>query len=374
MVYLDYYSTSPLEEGAFEAMCPFLKERFYNPLSKNKMGVLIKEEIEIARSKVAKLINANNDEIIFTSSGTESNNAIIKGLSFAYKKNGKHIITSKSEHHSVLNPLRSLERIGFYVTFLSPDKYGEIKPSFVESALRDDTMLVSINFGSVDVGTINNIKEISKILRNKGVLFHVDAVAAVGNIHVDVKGLGVDSLSFSSHIFGGPKGVGGFYLKDGLRFMPLIYGGPQEFGKRAGTENVAGIVGTGVAAELSMLNLDNRIKKRNKAIDEIKKISSFDGIEMVGKDFERLPGHLSFIIDGIKSESMIAYLEESDIYVSSGSPCVSYALKVSPVLISMGYSFEQASSVITLSTSHKTTEDEIGYFLDIFGKALEKLR
>ncbi len=374
MVYLDYYSTSPLEEEVFEAMCPFLKERFYNPLSKNKMGFLIKEEIEVARSKVANLINANNDEIIFTSSGTESNNAIIKGLSFAYKKNGKHIITSKSEHHSVLNPLRSLERIGFYVTFLSPDTYGEIKPSYVESALRDDTMLVSINFGSVDVGTINNIKEISKILRSKDVLFHIDAVAAVGNIHVDVKELGVDSLSFSSHIFGGPKGVGGFYLKDGLRFMPLIYGGPQEFGKRAGTENVAGIVGTGVAAELAMINLDNRIKKRNKAIDEIKNIFSFDGIEIVGKDLERLPGHLSFIIDGIKSESMIAYLEENDIYVSSGSPCVSYALKASPVLVSMGYSFEQASSVITLSASHKTTEDEIEYFLDIFGKALAKLR
>jgi cysteine desulfurase len=374
MVYLDYYSTSPMEEVVFNAMCPFLKEKFYNPLSKNKMGTLIKEDIEIARSRVAHLIKANIDEIIFTSSGTESNNAIIKGLSFAYRKNGKHIVTSKAEHHSILNPLRSLERIGFYITFLSPDKYGEIKPSHVESALRDDTMLVSINFGSVDVGTINNIKEISKILRNKGVLFHVDAVAAVGNIHVDVKDLGVDSLSFSSHIFGGPKGVGGFYLKDGLRFMPLIYGGPQEFGKRAGTENVAGIVGTGVAAELSMLNLDDRIQKRNKTLTEIKKIFSFDGVSLIGKDIERLPGHLSFIADGIKSERMITYLEENDIYVSSGSPCVSYALKASPVLISMGYSFEQASSVITLSTSHRTTQDEVEYFLDIFEKALAKLR
>ncbi|PMP86728.1 MAG: cysteine desulfurase NifS [Thermodesulfobium narugense] len=374
MIYLDYYSTSPIEDEVCEAMYPYLKERFFNPLSKNKMGAMIKEEIEKARSKVAKLINASDDEIIFTSSGTESNNTVIKGLSFAYEKRGKHVITSKSEHHSVLNPMRNLERMGFYVTFLSPDKYGEIKPSYVESAIRDDTMLVSLSFGSVDVGTINNIKEIAKILKKKDILFHTDAVAAVGNVHIDVRDLGVDSLSFSSHIFGGPKGVGGFYLRDGLRFMPLIYGGPQEFGKRAGTENVPGIIGIGVAAELAMLNLDKRIEKRNKLISEIKKILSLDGIKLVGKDLERLPGHLSFIIDKVKSSDMISYLESNDIYVSSGSPCVSYALKASPVLISMRYTFEQASSIIALSTSHKTTEEEIGLFLEIFERGIKKLR
>uniref|UniRef100_A0A7C5KAP8 Cysteine desulfurase n=1 Tax=Thermodesulfobium narugense TaxID=184064 RepID=A0A7C5KAP8_9BACT len=374
MIYLDYYSTSPIEEKVLEAMYPFFKEKFFNPLSKNKIGASIKEEIEKARSKVAKLINANKDEIIFTSSGTESNNSIIKGLTFAYEKRGRHIITSKSEHHSVLNPMRSLERMGFYVTFLSPNKYGEINPSSVESAIRDDTMFVSIGLASVDVGTINNIKEIAKILKKRDILFHTDAVAAVGNMHLDVKDLGVDALSFSSHVFGGPKGIGGFYLKDGLRFMPLIYGGPQEFGKRAGTENVPGIIGLGVAAELATQDLDKRIQWRNKAIERIKQIFSIDGIDLVGKDSERLPGHLSFIVDKVQSTDMISYLESNDIYVSSGSPCVSYALKVSPMLISMGYSFEKASSIITLSTSHRTTENEVDIFLEVFEEAVKKLR
>ncbi|RMD52613.1 MAG: cysteine desulfurase, partial [Nitrospirae bacterium] len=259
-IYLDHVATNPLHPDVFEAMVPYFKEEFGNPLSVYPLGVRAREAIEEARKKVAELINAKASEIVFTSSGAESNNFAIRGVALAKKREGRHIIVSKMEHHSVLNSARVLEKDDFNVTYITPDKYGTIDPEDVKRAITDETILISIIHASPEVGTIEPIKEIASIAKERNILMHTDAVASTGNIPVDVENMGVDLLSMAAHQFYGPKGAAALYIKSGTRIVPLIYGGIQENGRRAGTENVPAIVGMGKAAELAKEELKSRIE------------------------------------------------------------------------------------------------------------------
>jgi cysteine desulfurase len=258
--YFDHVATNPLHPQVYEAMLPYLTEEFGNPLSIYELGMKARDAIENARARVAALINCKPSEIIFTSSGAESNNFALRGIALARQNEGKHVIVSRMEHHSILNAARFLEKMGFTVTYLSPDKNGTIDPSAVKKAITKETILLSVIHASSEVGTVEPLKEISKIAKEHEVVFHTDGVASTGNIPVDVKELDVDLLSMAAHQFYGPKGAAALYVKEGMRIVPLIYGGIQEGGRRAGTENVPAIVGMGKAAELAGTEMNERIE------------------------------------------------------------------------------------------------------------------
>jgi cysteine desulfurase len=258
-IYMDHIASNPLRKEVLESMMPYLTDCYANPLSIYEPAIRAREAMDEARQKTASLINAKSSEIIFTSSGAESNNFALKGIAFAHQKKGSHIITSRLEHHSVLNTARFLEKSGFRVTYVPVDKTGLIDPLDVEKAITEETILISLIHASPEIGTIEPIAEIARIAREKGVLFHTDAVASAGNIPVDVKDLNVDLLTLSAHQFYGPKGASALYLREGTRILPLIYGGIQEGGRRAGTENVPAIVGMGRAAELAETELNSRV-------------------------------------------------------------------------------------------------------------------
>jgi cysteine desulfurase len=374
-VYMDYVATNPLHPDVLEEMLPYFKEDFANPLSVYEPAVKAKAAIENARAQVAALINAKPNEIIFTSSGAESNNFAIKGAGLANQGKGKHIITTKIEHHSITNSTRFLERSDFTVTYLPVDNYGLIDPAAVEKAIMDETTLISINHANSEIGTIEPIAEIAKIAQQKGIMFHTDAVASVGNIPVDVRELGVDLLSLSAHQFYGPKGASALYLKEGTRIMPLIYGGIQEGGRRAGTENVPAIVGMGKAAEMAKANLTERIehstKLRDKMINGISKIAK---VTLTGHPDNRLPGHASFVVEYIEGEAMLLMLAANNIYAASGSACTSKALKASPVLTSIGIPSSMAHGSIVFTIGQEITEADVDHLLDKFETIIKRLR
>jgi cysteine desulfurase len=374
-IYLDHVATNPLHPEAFEAMLPYLKENFGNPLSVYKLGVNAKEAIEEARKSVASLINAKPSEIIFTASGAESNNLAIKGVAHAKHREGNHIIVSKMEHHSILNTVRTLEREGFFVTYLSPDKYGVVDPQLVENAIKKETILISVIHANSEVGTIEPIEDIGAIARKKGIVFHVDAVATVGNIAVDVDALKTDLLSLAAHQFYGPKGAAALYVRQGTRLVPLIYGGVQENGRRAGTENVPAIVGMGKAAEIAKRDLDKRINHLKRLRDKlIKGILTIDKITLTGHPENRLPGHASFVVEHIEGEGMLLFLNAQGVSAASGSACTSKALKASPVLSAMGIEAHLAHGSIVFTAGESVTEDDIDYTVDVFRKTIERLR
>jgi len=337
----------------------------------------VKEVIEEQRSKVAKLIGAEPGEIIFTSSGAEANNLAIKGAAFAKKTKGNHVIISAIEHHSVLNSARFLERLlDFEVTFLQVDEYGLVDPDRLASTIRPETILVSIMHGNNEIGTIEPISELSAICREKGITFHTDAVATVGIIPVDVNALGVDLLSLSGAAFGAPKGIGALYFRKKLRLMPLIHGGIQESGRRAGTENVPAIVGLGKASELASKELPTSMDHVRKLRDHLVK-GVHDRMEQVvftGHPQERLPGHASFCIEAIEGEALLLMLEQDGIYANTGSACASKALKTSPVLVAIKIAPDvaQGSIVFTMDTSN--TMDEMDYVLEKLPAAVDTLR
>jgi cysteine desulfurase len=374
-IYMDYVATNPLHPEVLDAMIPYLKEHFANPLSIYEPALKVREAIEKARHSTAALINAKPNEIIFTSSGAEANNFAIKGIALAHQNKGKHIITSKIEHHSVLNSLRFLEKLGFAVTYLSVDRQGLLDPANVEKAITKETILISIIHASPEVGTIEPISEIAKIARQKGIIFHTDAVASTGNIPVDVQNLNVDLLTFSAHQFYGPKGAGALYLREGTRIIPLIYGGIQEGGRRAGTENVPAIVGMGKAAELAKKELNNRINHvkplRDKLINNVLKIEK---VILTGHPEQRLPGHASFVVEYIEGEAMLLLLASKGIYAASGSACTSKALKASPVLLSLGIPSHLAQGSVVFTLGQETTEEDINYLLETFPQIIGKLR
>ncbi|MFN3921324.1 MAG: cysteine desulfurase family protein [Caldimicrobium sp.] len=375
-VYLDHMATTPCDPKVVSAMLPYFIEDFGNALSSYDLGVKAREAVEEARVKVANLINASEKEIIFTSGGTESNNFALKGLAYAYQKKGKHIITSLVEHHSITNPARMLEKEGFEVTFLPVDRYGVIDLNFLEKSLREDTVLISIQLANPEVGTLQPIEEVVKLAEKVGALVHTDAVAAIGQIEVDVQKLGVHALSLSAHQFYGPKGVGALYLKKGIRIQPLIYGGIQEGGKRGGTENVPGIVGMGVSAEIVKENLSKWKPKMQSLRDKLIKglLERISHIHLTGHPENRLPGHASFIVEFIEGEAMLLMLAMKGIYTSSGSTCTSKALKASPVLSSMGFPAHLIQGSIVFSLGKDTSEEDIDYVLTEMPPIVERLR
>jgi cysteine desulfurase len=357
-------------------MLPYFDRHFGNPSTVYDMGSQIKQVMEEQRTKVAKLISAKQQEIIFTSSGAEANNLAIKGVALARQKKGKHIIISAIEHHSVLNSARFFERMDFEVTFLPVDEYGLVDPGRLSRAIRSDTILVSIMHANNEIGTIQPISELSEICRDKGVLFHTDAVASVGKISVDVNALNVDLLSLSGVSIGAPKGIGVLYFRNNLRLMPLIHGGIQESGRRGGTENVPGIVGLGKASELTLSELTDKIdylqELRNLLVAGIQE--RIESVKLTGHPDRRLPGHASFCIEAIEGEALIYMLNQEGICANTGSACASKALKTSPVLVAIGTppDLAQGSIVFTMDGSNKI--EEIEYVLEKLCLAVEKLR
>lgn len=375
-VYMDHASATPVRKTVIEAMMPYFDQHFGNPSTVYDMGSKIKYVIEEQREKVAKLIGSKTDQIIFTSSGAEANNLAIKGAVFARQKKGNHIIVSAVEHHSALNSTRFFERMDFEVTLLPVDKYGLVDPERLLDAIRPETVLATIMHGNNEIGTIEPISELSTICREKGILFHTDAVATVGNIPVDVNELGVDMLSLSGISLGAPKGIGALYFREKLRLMPLIHGGIQERGRRGGTENVPAIVGLGKASELALEELTNRTNNVQKLRDILVAgiHERINNIKYTGHPEKRLPGHASFCIEAIEGEALIFMLTQEGIYANTGSACASKALKTSPVLVAIGMPPDLAQGSIVFTLNNSNTFEEVEYVLKKLPLAVEKLR
>ncbi len=375
-VYLDHIASTPVHPQVVEAMLPYLKDNFGNPQSLHSIGQEAQLAIQDAREKVAGLINAHSEEIYFTSCGSESNNFALKGLASAQRSRGNHIIISAIEHQSVLHSAKSLEKMGYTLTLVPVDKWGVVDPEEVKRALKKETILVSIMLANGEVGTIEPIAEIAQICHSQDVLFHTDAVDAGGNIPVDIKRLSVDALSLAANQFYGPKGVAALYIRKGVRILPFIDGGIQENGRRAGTENVPGIVGMGKAAEIASAELKRRMERvkslKNKLIDRLPK--EVDNVTLTGHPEKRLPFHASFCIQFVEGEAMLLNLDMQGISVSSGSACTSRALKASHVLLAMGIDHATAQGSIVFSLVEDSTSEDIDYVLEIFPPIIERLR
>ncbi|MDH4068535.1 MAG: cysteine desulfurase [Dehalococcoidia bacterium] len=375
-VYLDNAATTPLLPEVREAMLPFLGEDFGNPSCLHSWGDVAREAMEDARNQVAQLIAADAEEIIFTASGTESNNFAVKGLALAQQNKGKHVVVSAIEHFSVLHSAKTLEKWGFELSLIPVDKYGMVSPDDVRKNLRKDTVLVSIMHANGEVGTIEPIKEIAKIAKEKGVVFHTDAVAVAGTAPVDVKELGIDALSLAGNQFYGPKGVGALWVRKGVRIIPFLDGGVQEGGRRAGTENVPAIVGLGKAAELAKANMASRTEHltrlRNRLLTELP--SKIKHVVVTGHPQDRLPGHASFCVEFIEGEAMLMLLNSQGVAVTSGSACTSRALKASHVLIAMGLSHALAQGSLLFSFGLDNTSQDIDYVLEVLAPVVDRLR
>ena len=376
-IYLDHIAATPLLPEAREAMLPFLGECFHNPQSRYEEGSSCKQAISTARQAIADLICASAREIIFTASGSEANNLAIKGVVSAYQNKGKHIITSCIEHFSVAHPIKRLEREGWDVTWLPVDSNGCVNLAAVAAAIRKETVLVSIMHANNEIGTLQSLSEISAITQKAGVLLHTDAVATVGVIPFDVDALGVDMAGFSAQSFYGPKGVGALYLRRGTRILPLIEGGVQEEGRRAGTENVAAIVGMGEASK-EILKFDLRHQAgqltllRDQLIHGL--LERIPLLHLTGDPKIRLPHIASFAVEYVDGEALVRTLYRKGIIAASGSSCSSHALKISPVLRSLGLPANVAQGGIVMSMGKDTTPDEIETVLKIFPDAVRELR
>jgi len=373
-IYLDHAAGTPLDPRVLEAMLPYLKEDFGNPSSLHDFGQTAKKAVDEARARVAGLIGASPEEIIFTANGSEANNLAIKGIVAAGK--GKHIIVSAIEHHSLMNAAKFLEKSGFALTYLSADKSGLVNPESVREAIRPDTILVSIMHANNEIGTIEPISEIAKVTQEKGILLHTDAVSTAGTIPVNVKELGVDLLSIAGNMFYGPKGVGALYVRKGVRIIPLIHGGIQERGIRAGTENIPAIVGFGRAAEIAQASMEEENKRvvrlRDKLIDGL--LSRMNNVYLNGHRSLRLPGNVNISVEFIEGESMLLFLNMQGIYVSSGSSCTSHALKASHVLVAIGVEPVLAQGSLLFSLGRENSQEDMDYVLENLPPIVERLR
>lgn len=375
-VYLDNAATTALSPRVLEAMLPYFTQYYGNPSSVHAFGREAKQGLDKARDQVAKALHCEPSEVIFTGCGTESDNTVLLGVAQRYGDKGKHIITTNVEHHAILHTCEYLEKEGYSVTYLPVDQDGLVTAEQVAAAIRPDTILVSIMFANNEVGTIMPIQEIGAVCKEKGVLFHTDAVQAVGHIPVDVQAMHIDMLSLSAHKFHGPKGVGALYCRKGIRLPSYIMGGAQEKGRRAGTENVAGIVGLGAAIQLATEQLEeNRAKMtalRDRLMTGIQ--TRISEVKLNGHPTNRLPNNVNFSFKYIEGESILLMLDMNGIAASSGSACTSGSLDPSHVLLALGLPHEIAHGSVRLTLGDETTEEDIDYTIDVLEKTVARLR
>ena len=375
-MYLDNSATTQVSEEVLNEMKPYFRKEFGNPSTLYSIGRSSKNALDQSRQKVADAINANPDEIIFTSGGSESDNLAIKGLAFKLRKKGNHIITSNIEHPAVKNTLKFLENLDYKVSYLPVDENGIIKIEDLKNAITDDTILITIMHANNEIGTIQPIEEIGKISRENNIIFHTDAVQSFGKIDVDVEKLNVDLLSLSSHKINGPKGVGALYIKKGIRLEPLIHGGGQEKGIRSGTENVPGIVGFAKACEIVSKNLDKNYKKLSSIRDELidKVLSTIPESYLNGDRNRRLPNVVNFRFKAIEGESLILLLDAKGYQASTGSACSSNTLEASPVLTALGLDPVDVHGSLRISLSPESEEFNIDEFVEIISDVVSRLR
>lgn len=375
-VYLDNAATTALSPKVLEKMMPYLTDTYGNASSPHSFGQNARIGVEHAREQVARAINADPSEIVFTGCGTESDNTVLFGVAERYAKKGDHIITTNVEHHAILHSCAALEKKGIKVTYLPVDKDGLVTPEQVRDAITDKTILVSVMFANNEVGTIMPIPEIAAVCHEKGVLFHTDAVQAAGHIPIDVKAMGIDMLSISGHKFHGPKGVGVLYERKGIRLPSYIIGGEQEKGRRAGTENVAGIVGLGEALELAVTNMSETsarmTRMRDRLIEGIE--ATIPEVKLNGHRTKRLPNNVNFSIKYIEGESILLMLDMAGIAASSGSACTSGSLDPSHVLLALGLTHEVAHGSVRMTLGDDTTDEDIDYVLETLPKVAHRLR
>ncbi|MFZ3105784.1 MAG: IscS subfamily cysteine desulfurase [Candidatus Hydromicrobium sp.] len=375
-IFFDNASTTRVDDRVFEEMKPYFKKKYGNPSSLHDFGDMVRKALDKAREQAASLIGANEEEIYFTSCGTESNNFALWGLARAYKDRGNHIISSSIEHLSIINPLKEFEKEGWKVSLVPVDEYGSVNPEDVRKEITRDTVLVSIMHANNEVGTIQRIKEISNITKENNILFHSDGAAAAGIIPVDVNQLGVDAYSFTSQQMYGPKGAAALYVKKGVRIKPLLLGGIQESGRRAGTENVPAIAGFGKACEIAENEMDKNIKYISELRDNmIKGISDkIKNVKLNGHPTERTPGNVHISFEFIEGESILLMLNLEGIAAASGSSCTSQALKSSHVLLSMGLSPTMAQGSILFSLGKYNTLKEVDRVLAVLPSIIDRLR
>jgi cysteine desulfurase len=375
-IYMDYSATTYVKPEVLEEMLPYFTEKFGNPSSIYSLSRETKKAIDKARDRVSKAINADSNEIYFTAGGSEADNWALKGVAFANFNKGNHIITTKIEHHAILHTCEYLEKHGFEVTYLPVDEYGFISLKDLENAITDKTIIVSVMFANNEIGTIEPIKEIGKLCREKKIIFHTDAVQAVGSVPIDVKDMNIDLLSMAAHKIYGPKGTGALYIRKGVKIDNLVHGGGQERARRAGTENIAGIVGLGKAIELATSNLEENSKRltalRDRLVEGLLKIP-YSRLNGPVKE-NRLPGNSNICFRFIEGEAILLLLDSMGICASSGSACTSGSLDPSHVLLAIGLPHEIAHGSLRLSLGAGNTEEEIDYAIETVDKVVTRLR
>ena len=377
-IFLDNASTTPLRKEALDAMMPYLTESYANPSSSHRLAKGPREAVKDARKRIADCLKASPSEIFFTSGGTESDNWALKSGAISNPDKGRHVIVSAIEHHAIIESAKWLERNGFDVTFLPVDGHGMVSLETLEDAIKDDTVLVSVMTANNEIGTIEPITEIGRICREKGILFHTDAVQAFGHIHMDVNEMNIDMLSASGHKFGGPKGVGFLYVRKGIKLEPFMHGGAQENGERAGTTNVPGIVGMSVAAELSVKEIDANnayiVKLRDHCIQRIS--DEIEGARLNGHPTERLPGNVNFSFTSIGTMAcgIPMLMNTNGICVSTGSACAASSTEPSHVITAIGVPREMGNSTIRITISERNTVEDIDRAVDVIKDSVARLR
>ena len=376
IIYMDHSATTYTKDEVVETMLPYFTRHFGNPSSIYSIARDSKEAIDTARTQVAKAIGAQPDEVYFTSGGSESDNWAIKGIAYANRKRGNHIITTKIEHHAVLHTCQFLEKEGFSVTYLPVDKFGRVDPTELENAITDITILISIMYANNEIGTLEPIRELAAVAQKHKVYFHTDAVQAIGNVPINVKDEKIDLLSLSAHKFYGPKGIGALYIRNGVRIDNLIHGGGQERKRRAGTENIAGIVGCGKAIEMATIDIEGHNARIRSMRDRLLKgiLEKIPHAYLNGHPTERLPGNINISFEFIEGESMLLWLDDEGICASTGSACTSGSLEPSHVLLATGLPVEISHGSLRLTLGDANTDEDVDAVLDVLPKVVTRLR
>ena len=376
IIYLDHSATTYVKPDVAAAMAPYHSENFGNPSSIYRIARTTRNAVDTARMQVAKALGAEPDEIYFTSGGSESDNWAIKGIAFANRKKGNHIITSAIEHHAVIHTCQYLEKQGFTVTYLPVDEFGLVNPAALEAAITDQTILVSIMYANNEIGTIEPIADLGAIAKKHKIPFHTDAVQAIGNVQIDVKAQNIDLLSLSAHKFYGPKGVGVLYIKKGTKIDNLIHGGGQERRRRAGTENIAGIVGLGKAIELATADIEGHNARIRALRDRLRDgiLTTIPSSRLNGHPVKRLPGNINISFEFIEGESMLLWLDDEGICASTGSACTSGSLEPSHVLLATGLPVEISHGSLRLTLGDVNTDADVDFVLEILPRVVQKLR